>query len=449
MLKKRIILINVISMLIAFVLCDMVTILLVYRNNVADVSERYQRDLDEIVTGLGSKYAANGDLETLKFYLKRQEDYYLVCYKTSGTDEDYGEKVYNHTLYGYDFYGSVNYKKNNVYLRYGDKVYAPITAKYINLRFYYLCDVTSAFGKTWRTALVIVGVTLAVFAVVLFIIIRLTKRLLDPIASLKERAIKLSEGVYDTGIEITSKDEIGDLSRTFDTMAEKIKLREEELSESEHRKTLLMANLSHELRTPMTSMSGDAELLLNARLSDEDRETALMYMQSECGRLSRLSGKMMKLLSLDQEQELVLKEVTAAKLFANACGICDSIAEAKKIRLVCRENGESFMVEEDLMTEVLVNLIDNAIKASPEGAEIFITAKDKSISVTDSGRGIPEEELHKILEPFYMVDKSRSRKGGGAGLGLAIVKLILERHNATLDIDSTLGEGTSMNLHFV
>ena len=232
-------------------------------------------------------------------------------------------------------------------------------------------------------------------------------------------------------------------------MAEKIKLREEELSESEHRKTLLMANLSHELRTPMTSMSGYAELLLNARLSDEDRETALMYMQSECGRLSRLSGKMMKLLSLDQDQELVLKEVTAAKLFANACRICDSIAEAKKIRLVCRENGESFMVEEDLMTEVLVNLIDNAIKASPEGAEIFITAKDKSISVTDSGRGIPEEELHKILEPFYMVDKSRSRKSGGAGLGLAIVKLILERHNATLDIDSALGEGTSMNLQFV
>ena len=69
--------------------------------------------------------------------------------------------------------------------------------------------------------------------------------------------------------------------------------------------------------------------------------------------------------------------------------------------------------------------------------------------MTDKGRGIPGDEIHKILEPFYMVDKSRSRKSGGAGLGLAIVKLILERHNATLDIDSTLGEGTSMNLHFV
>lgn len=449
MLKKRIILINVISMLIAFVLCDMVTILLVYRNNVADVSERYQRDLDETATGLGSKYAANGDLETLKFYLKRQEDYYLVCYKTSGTDEDYGEKVYNHTLYGYDFYGSVNYKKNNVYLRFGDKVYAPITAKYMDLRFYYLCDVTTAFNKTWRTALVIVGVTVTVFAIMLFILIRLTKRILDPVASLKERAIKLSEGIYDTGIEITSKDEIGDLSRTFDTMAEKIKLREEELSESERRKTLLMANLSHELRTPMTSMSGYAELLLNAKLSEEDRETALMYMQSECGRLSRLSGKMMKLLSLDQDQELVRKKVSASKLFANVCRICGGVADDRNIRLICSENGEDFTVDEDLMTEVLVNLVDNAIKASPEGAEITITARDKSISVTDKGRGIPGDEIHKILEPFYMVDKSRSRKSGGAGLGLAIVKLILERHNATLDIDSTLGEGTSMNLHFV
>lgn len=449
MLKKRIILVNVISMLVAFVLCDMVTILLVYRNNVADVSEKYQKELDIIVSGIGTKYAANSDMETLRFYLKRQEDYYLVCYKTSGTDELYGEKVYNHTVYGYEFYSTINYKKNNVYLRFGDRVYVPITAKYMDLRFYYLCDVTSIINKSWRYGLLIVCATVTLFAIMLFILIRLTKRILDPVASLKERAIKLSEGIYDTDIEITSNDEIGDLSRAFDTMAEKIKLREEELAESERRKTLMMANFSHELRTPMTSMSGYAELLLNAKLSEEDRETALMYMQSECGRLSRLSGKMMKLLSLDQEQELVLKEVTAAKLFANACRTCDSIAEAKNIRLVCRENGESFMVEEDLMTEVLVNLIDNAIKASSEGSEILITAKDKSISVTDSGSGIPEEELRKILEPFYMVDKSRSRKSGGAGLGLAIVKLILERHNATLDIDSTLGKGTSMNLHFV
>ena len=448
MLKKRIILVNVISMLVAFILCDMVTILLVYRNNVADVSERYQKELDAIVSSVGGRYAANNDPETLKFYVKRQEDYYLVCYKTSGTDESYGEKIYNHTVYGYDFYESVNYKKNNVYLRFGDKVYAPITAKYMDLRFYYLCDVTTAFNKTWRTALVIVGVTVTVFAIMLFILIRLTKRILDPVASLKERAIKLSEGIYDTGIEITSKDEIGDLSRTFDTMAEKIKLREEELSESEHRKTLLMANLSHELRTPMTSMSGYAELLLNARLSDEDRETALMYMQSECGRLSRLSGKMMKLLSLDQEQELVLKEVTAAKLFANACRICDSIAEAKKIRLVCRENGESFMVEEDLMTEVLVNLIDNAIKASPEGAEITITARDKSISVTDKGRGIPRDEIHKILEPFYMVDKSRSRKEGGSGLGLALCVKVAEIHGGCLKIESRQREGTTVRAIF-
>ena len=328
-------------------------------------------------------------------------------------------------------------------------MYAPITAKYMDLRFYYLCDVTTAFNKTWRTALVIVGVTVTVFAIMLFILIRLTKRILDPVASLKERAIKLSEGIYDTGIEITSKDEIGDLSRTFDTMAEKIKLREEELSESERRKTLLMANLSHELRTPMTSMSGYAELLLNAKLSEEDRETALMYMQSECGRLSRLSGKMMKLLSLDQDQELVRKKVSASKLFANVCRICGGVADDRNIRLICSENGEDFTVDEDLMTEVLVNLVDNAIKASPEGAEITITARDKSISVTDKGRGIPGDEIHKILEPFYMVDKSRSRKSGGAGLGLAIVKLILDKHNATLEINSTLGQGTSMNLHFV
>ena len=158
---------------------------------------------------------------------------------------------------------------------------------------------------------------------------------------------------------------------------------------------------------------------------------------------------MMKLLSLDQDQELVRKKVSASKLFANVCRICGGVADDRNIRLICSENGEDFTVDEDLMTEVLVNLVDNAIKASPEGAEITITARDKSISVTDKGRGIPGDEIHKILEPFYMVDKSRSRKSGGAGLGLAIVKLILDKHNATLEINSTLGQGTSMNLHFV
>jgi two-component system phosphate regulon sensor histidine kinase PhoR len=104
------------------------------------------------------------------------------------------------------------------------------------------------------------------------------------------------------------------------------------------------------------------------------------------------------------------------------------------------------MVDSDLMTEVLINLVDNGIKASQEGSQIILTAGENMISVQDFGKGIPEEEQDKILEPFYMIDKSRSRKKGGAGLGLAITASILKKHNCTLEIDSRLGEGTCMKI---
>ena len=106
------------------------------------------------------------------------------------------------------------------------------------------------------------------------------------------------------------------------------------------------------------------------------------------------------------------------------------------------------MVEEDLMTEVLINLVDNAVKASSQGDTIRLIAKNHQILVQDTGCGIPEDEKKKILEPFYMIDKSRSRKSGGAGLGLALTALILKQHGVALAIESREGKGTTMILNF-
>ncbi|MDE6231753.1 MAG: sensor histidine kinase, partial [Lachnospiraceae bacterium] len=103
----------------------------------------------------------------------------------------------------------------------------------------------------------------------------------------------------------------------------------------------------------------------------------------------------------------------------------------------------------DLMTDVIINLIDNGVKASNKGGRIILRSYGNCIEVQDFGRGIPKEEQEKILEPFYMVDKSRSRKSGGAGLGLALAALIAKRHNILLKIDSEQGQGTRMILQFV
>ena len=107
------------------------------------------------------------------------------------------------------------------------------------------------------------------------------------------------------------------------------------------------------------------------------------------------------------------------------------------------------MEDADVYTEVLINLIDNARKASRKGDVVILSAKGNTIEVRDFGTGIPEEEREKILEPFYMIDKSRSRKNGGAGLGLAITALILKRHNCKIEMESEVGQGTRVILQFV
>ena len=115
----------------------------------------------------------------------------------------------------------------------------------------------------------------------------------------------------------------------------------------------------------------------------------------------------------------------------------------------CIEHGEHFSMDLDLMTDVLINLIDNGVKASDCGGKIVLRAYDNIIEVQDFGQGIPAEEQEKIMEPFYMVDKSRSRKSGGAGLGLALTVLIAKRHNILIQIDSKEGNGTRIILQFV
>lgn len=209
-----------------------------------------------------------------------------------------------------------------------------------------------------------------------------------------------------------------------------------------------MGNLTHELKTPMTAISGYAQTLLTTKLPKEEQEEALSYIYEECGRLERLSKKMMKLLELDQTTELVKTTCRVRELFEAAEKSCQSLLHEHRIQLVVEEHGEQIWADADLMTDVLINLIDNAVKASPDKATIYLRAEQNRILVQDFGSGIPKKEQDKILEPFYMIDKSRSRKTGGAGLGLALVQLILRQHSAKLLIDSQIGEGTSMIIQF-
>ena len=174
-----------------------------------------------------------------------------------------------------------------------------------------------------------------------------------------------------------------------------------------------------------------------------------MYIHEECGRLERLSRKLMQLLELDCDGTLDFTEVPAGRLFDAAARACHKLLEDKNITLVCNGGEHSFFVEEDLMTDALINLVDNAVKASEPGSEVVLEATEDTISVRDFGMGIPKDEQENILEPFYMIDKSRSRKSGGAGLGLSLTAAIIRKHNCRLVIESEENKGTTMILHFV
>ena len=162
--------------------------------------------------------------------------------------------------------------------------------------------------------------------------------------------------------------------------------------------------------------------------------------------MEKLSGKLMSIIMLQGSVDVKPESVRA--LFAAVEETISDALEEKNITLVTDCKTDTLPMDFDLMRAALVNLVDNARKASKSGAIISLRAYDKMIEVQDHGRGIPKKEIARITQPFYRVDRSRSKKNGGIGLGLALTQRIAEAHNAKLSITSMLGEGTTVRMIF-
>ena len=394
--------------------------------------------------------------KTNKNINNRRDDYTICFYRTDQkTDGSFYKEIYNHTTLSVEELYNLDYKVysdgfgKSEMQHMGNSYIVFCYDKVPDVFVYRIEDMNSVLGRIRQLGIYIAAITVLVIAFTILILYFLLKRVLLPLQELNETTKRLAEGDYHQRVIIRSKDEIGQWEESFNKMAEAVEDSTQKLAESERRKTLFMGNLTHELKTPMTAISGYAQTLLNVKLDREDEEEALHYIYEECGRLERLSKKMMKLLELDQDTSLNLTDIPVRRLFEAAERSCKAILKEKNMRLEWAENGEHFLMDMDLMTDVMINLIDNSVKASEKGGRILLRAYDRCIEVQDFGRGIPEEEKEKIMEPFYMIDKSRSRKSGGAGLGLALTAVILKYHNISLKIESQVGEGTRMILQFV
>lgn len=278
------------------------------------------------------------------------------------------------------------------------------------------------------------------------VIFLLTRGMLRPLKELQKAAADISDGELGRRADVRTRDEIGVMAKAFNRMAEQIENQVTELSLVSERRRQMLGSLTHEMKTPMTSIIGYSDTLLQVKLKKEQQERALWHIRDECGRLERLSSKLMSLMGLYDNDSISMEEASMEELFERVARLEEHHLKQKKIRLVTSCSMGNKRVDRDLFESLLMNLIDNGAKASAEGDTIYLTGCENKVTVEDGGCGIPEEEIARVTEAFYMVDKARSRKAGGCGLGLALCSEIARLHGAELIIESRLGEGTRVSV---
>lgn len=309
-------------------------------------------------------------------------------------------------------------------------------------------DISQIYDDIRHQIFMLLAIYVGVTAVTVNIIFWVTKRLLRPLNELQWTAAALSSGDLRRRVRVRSNDEVGKVAEAFNKMADQVERQVEELEDVSERRKQLLGSLAHELKTPMTSIIGYSDTLLHVKISEEQQKKALEYINTECKRLGRLSGKMMNLIGLYNNDGIQFVKYEVQELLNRVEALERYHIEENGMQLITTCAMGAIPMDVDLMESLLVNLIDNAIKASRPGDTIDVLAMHNRITVRDWGKGIPPEEIPKITEAFYMVDKSRSRKAGGIGLGLALCRQIAELHHGHLEIESWLDDGTSISVVF-
>lgn len=270
-----------------------------------------------------------------------------------------------------------------------------------------------------------------------------------PLTRLSRGAREIADGNFSFRSEIRSDDEIGRLSQDFDRMADRIEENVQMLEESVKAQERFVSSFTHELKTPMTSVIGYADLLRSQELSEEERCDAANYIFMEGKRLERLSLKLMEIY-VAKEGNIRLSLQAPGAIAEDVAAHLRPIYRDRNISLETRCERGTCRLEPDLFRSLLVNLIDNAGKAIGEEGHILVAVhmtKDGCVLlVEDDGPGIPEEAKAHLTEAFYRVDKSRSRKQGGAGLGLTLCANIAELHGGALGFENREGGGTRVRV---
>lgn len=289
-----------------------------------------------------------------------------------------------------------------------------------------------------NTLVIVLVIALCILFVCMGISHYLTKKLVEPIEKLA------------TNIMLVDVNNVYEEIRPF---VNTIKEQHVNIINNAQLRQEFTANVSHELKTPLTAISGYAELIGNGMTGKEDTIRFSNEIHSNANRLLSLINDIIKLSELDEaDHQMEMERIDLYKLAENCVQMMQVTVEKQGIRLILQGESTMVMANKGLMDEVFYNLCSNAIRYNKPGGSVTVTVGTKDerpfLSVADTGIGIPKECQERVFERFYRVDKSRSKSTGGTGLGLAIVKHIVAQHNAALHLDSELDEGTTIEIVF-
>ncbi|UCG57823.1 MAG: HAMP domain-containing protein [Phycisphaerales bacterium] len=315
----------------------------------------------------------------------------------------------------------------------------PLSEVQLQIRTIYRAVLSGAIVAT------VIAVTVAYFV---------SRSITSPIREMTEVAQRIARGDFSRQVKAKSRDELGELAESLNAMAEELQRTIENLKRMDRVRTDFVANVSHELKTPLTLIKGYIETLENKAL--DDKEGARKFIAIVKEHADRLSNIVDDLLTLS---ELELSERRIEKSQCDLKGLVDEVvlgfghalaSRQQKLNVELLGGDFGIQADRDKIEQVFVNLIDNAIKYSPNTGEIEVSLTERpnavEVRVKDGGVGILKEHLDRVFERFYRVDKARSRELGGTGLGLGIAKHIVLAHGGQINIESEINKGTVVSV---
>lgn len=310
-------------------------------------------------------------------------------------------------------------------------------------------DMSDTFSERKRQTNTFIVVNIGIVFAAIMMVWILSYFLTKNIKKLSETSALIANGKYHIRTDIKSHDEIGELSKNFDIMANSVEEHIEKLQQDVEAREQFVSDFSHELKTPMTSMMGYSKMLLGDNLTKAERVKAEEYIYRECKRLKRLSKTLLKMLGISEEN-LEYKWIYTELVVETIEKICGESMKYSRLK-VDMEEGQIFG-DADLFLTLIRNLIENGDKACEEveNGTVKLIGKNLQdqyrITIIDNGCGMEKTEIAKVTQAFYMIDKARARNTGGNGMGLNICQKICSVLDIKMSISSGIGKGTKIQL---